>query len=65
MRNEFTGFKVYLQLLSPQEQIFEINCMIDDLMKDNTSYFNINSKYGRIKELKKLKHKILLDNQSR
>ena len=30
------------------------------MIKDDTPYFNIRNKYARIKELKKLKHDILL-----
>ena len=60
MRNEFTEFKAFLQFLSPEGQLFEIPCVIDDLINDNTQYFYIKSKYNRIQQLKKLKHDILL-----
>ena len=59
MRNRFTEFKVFLQLLDPQDQLFEIECLIDDSINDNTSYLNIRNKYARIKELQKLKHDLL------
>ena len=41
MRIEFTEFKAYLQFLSPEEQLFEINLLIDDFHKDNYSYFDV------------------------
>ena len=59
MRNEFTRFRTYLQFLSPQEQILEINNLIDDFHKDNYSYFDVKNKYNRIQQLKKLRHDIL------
>ena len=59
MRNEFTQFRTYLQFLSPQEQILEINNLIDDFHKDNYSYFDVKNKYNRIQQLKKLWHDIL------
>ena len=60
MRNEFTQSKTYLQFVSVQEQILEINNLIEDFHKDNYSYFDVKSKYHRIHQLKKLKHEILL-----
>ena len=61
MRNELTEFKVYLQLLPPAHRLFEINLMIHDLINDNYLGTNINRKYSRIKELKKLKEDILIE----
>ena len=46
MGNEFTEFKVFLQLLDPEDQLYEIECAIDDLIKDNIQYFYIKSKYN-------------------
>ena len=59
MGNGFTEFKVCLQLLDPEDQLYEIECTLDDLIKDNTQYFYIKSKYNRIQQLKKLRHDIL------
>ena len=59
MAKEFTEFKVFLQLLDPEDQLYEIECAIDDLIKDNTQYFYIKSKYNRIQQPKKLRHDIL------
>ena len=60
MHNEFTECRTYLHLLSPQEQILEINNLIDDFHKDNYSYFDVKNKYNRIQKLKNLRHNILL-----
>ena len=59
MAKEFTEFKVFLQLLDPEDQLYEIECAIDDLIKDNTQYFCIKSKYNRMQQSKKLRHDIL------
>ena len=59
MANEFTEFKVFLQLLDPEDQLYEIECAIDDLIKDNTQHFYIKRKYNRIQQPKKLRHDIL------
>ena len=59
MGNEFTEFKVFLQLLDTEDQLYEIECAIDDLIKDNTQYFYIKNKYNRIQQPKKLRHDIL------
>ena len=60
MHNEFTECRTYLHLLSPQEQILEINNLIDDFHKDNYSYFDVKKIYNRIQQLKRLRHNILL-----
>ena len=59
MGNEFTEFKVFLQLLDPGDQLYEIECAIDDLIKYNTQYCYITSKYNRIQQPKKLRPDIL------
>ena len=59
MGNEFTEFKVFLQLLDPEDKLYEIECTLDDLIKDNIQYFYIKSKYNRIQQPKKLRHDIL------
>ena len=60
MHNKFTSFKMYLQFLSPFELIFEIDLFIDELIHNNHPSNNANKKYSRLKQLKKLKHDILL-----
>ena len=39
MRNESTEFKVLLKLLPLEDQVVEIECVIDDMIKDNSPYF--------------------------
>lgn len=41
-------------MISPAEQIYEIDCMIDDFIKNNSSYNN--KKYGRIKQREQLRY---------
>ena len=55
MPNTFTEFKKYLQFLTPQEQISEINHMIQDTLMHNNPDNNINKKYSVIKELNIIK----------
>ena len=53
MHNEFTECRTYLHLLSPQEQILEINNLIDDFHKDNYSYFDVKKsiiEYSNLKD---------------
>ena len=59
MPNTFTEFKKYLQFLTPQEEIFEINHMIHDTLMHNNPDDNINKKYSVIKELNIIKKQIL------
>ena len=63
MRNELTEVKIYLQLLPTAQRLFEINLMIPDLINDNYPGTNINRKYSTIKQLKKLKEDILIEEQ--
>ena len=56
--NMLTDFKKYLQFLSVTEQIYTINDMIDFI---NTANIDINKKFNMIKELKEMRHKLLLD----
>ena len=51
-------FKKYLQSLSLSEQIYAINHMIDFI---STANIDINKKFNMIKELKEIRHKLLLD----
>ena len=56
--NMLTDFKKYLQSLSLPEQIYAINDMIDFI---NTTNIDINKKFNMIKELKEIRHKLLLN----
>ena len=55
-----TKFKKYLQFLSLEDQLLEIDLFIDDLNNGKYAYTNIKRKYNRIQQLKKLRHNILL-----
>ena len=48
MPNTFTELKKYLQFLTPQEQISEINYLIHDILMYNNPDVNINKKYSPI-----------------
>ena len=56
--NMLTDFKKYLQFLSVTEQIYTINDMIDFI---STANIDINKKFNMKKELKEMRHKLLLD----
>ena len=49
MPNTFTELKKYLQFLTPQEEISEINHMIQNILLHNNPDDNINKKYSAIK----------------
>ena len=51
-------FKKYLQSSSLPEEIYAVNDMIDFI---NTTNIDINKKFNMIKELKEIRHKILLN----
>ena len=61
MHNVYTEFKKYLQFLSLEDQLLEINFFIEELNNANYPGTNINRKYHRIQQLKKLRHDILLN----
>ena len=61
MRRGLPNFKAYLQFLSPQQQVSEINWLIDNLLKEKRSFIDINEKCNIIKELKNIRHRILLN----
>ena len=56
--NMLTDFKKYLQFLSVTEQIYTINDMIDFI---STANIDIHKKFNMKKELKEMRHKLLLD----
>ena len=59
MHNVYAEFKKYLQFLSLEGQIEEINLFIDELINKNHPSINDKRKYNRIQQLKKLRHDIL------
>ena len=63
MHNIITDFKKYLQFLSPENQICEIDSMIHDFNKSSRKDENVNKKSRIINELKTLKKEIILNNE--
>ena len=55
-----TRFKNYLQSLSLAEQVYAINDMIDFICTTNDTTTDINTKVRMIKELKKIRHMLLM-----
>lgn len=59
MLNTFIEFKKFLQFVTPQEQISEINHAIHNILMHNNPDDNINKKYYVIKELNMIKKQLL------
>ena len=55
-----TRFKSYLQSLSLAEQVYAINDMIDFICTTNDTTTDINTKVRMIKELKEIRHMLLM-----
>ena len=55
MSNIMVDFKRFLQLLSPDNQLYEINSMINEFNKSNCEGENINKKFRILNELRMLK----------
>ena len=60
MHNIMTDFK---KILSPENQICEIDSMIHNFNKSTRKDENINKKFRIINELKTLKKEIILNNE--
>ena len=63
MTNKFADFKNYLKLLSPEEQLHEINYMISDFNKSNRNDENIVKKFHILKELEIFFKKIMINHK--
>ena len=67
MRNQFTNFKILLNTLPYDEQINIINQTINRINNNNFNCKKINyaskidNRYNRLKELKQIENKILLN----
>ena len=61
MSNIMVDFKRYLQYLSPENQICEIDSTLQDFYKSNRKGENVNKKFRIINELKALKKKAILN----
>ena len=63
MPNITVDFKRFLKLLSPEEQLCEINYMISEFNKSNRLGDNINKKVFILKELRTLKEQIIFNKK--
>ena len=60
MRNQFTEYKTLLQTYSFQEQIDDINDMIKKLVNKKHIANIKDSRYNRIKELKRMRDNLII-----
>ena len=58
-----TDVKKYLEYLSPEYQICEIDSMLQDFYKSNWKGENLNKKFRIINELKELTKKAVLNHR--
>ena len=63
MPNIMTDVKKYLEYLSPEYQICEIDSMLQDFYKSNWKGENLNKKFRIINELKELTKKAILNHR--
>ena len=64
MKNLFTDYKILLSTLSYEEKINEINQIINELANCKKHHRNIiDTRHGRIKELKHIKNNIIKLNK--
>ena len=63
MPNIMTDFKRFLQLLSPEEQLYEINYMISDISRSNYKGENINTKFCILNKLRALQIEIMYNHK--
>ena len=61
MPNIIAVFKNYLKLLSPEEQLIEIEHMIDQINKCRSE--NISRKFSILKKIRTLKKKIIINHE--
>ena len=63
MPNIMVDFKRFLRLLSPENQLHEINSMINQFNKSNCKGENINKKFCILNELRILKKQIIFNHK--
>ena len=63
MSNIMVDFERFLQLLSPENQLYEINCMINEFNKSNCKGGNINKNFCILNELRMLKKQIIFKHK--
>ena len=59
MHNVHVDFKRFLKLLTPEEQLIEINRVINELNKSNHLGYKISKRFRILKELITLKKEII------
>ena len=63
MANIMVNFKIFLQLLSPENQLYEINSIINQFNKSNRKGENINKTFCILNELRTLKKQIMINHK--
>ena len=63
MPNIMVDFKRFLQLLSPENQLYEINSMINQFNKSDRKSKNINKKFRTLNELRMFKKQIIFNHK--
>ena len=63
MPNIMVGFKRFLQLLSPENQLYEINSMINQFNKSDRKSENINKKFRTLNELRMFTKQIIFNHK--
>ena len=59
MPNIINNFERYLEILTPEEQLHEIYCMIKTINKSYSPCVNVNKKFSMINQLNILKKELL------
>ena len=65
MPNLMIDFRRFLQLLSPEQQLYEINFMIHEFDKSNRTDENIRKEIRILNELTTLKKEIIINHKER
>ena len=65
MPNLMIDFERFLQLLSPEQQLYEINFMINEFDKSNRKDENIRKEIRILNELTTLKKEIIINQKER
>ena len=61
--NIMVDFQRFIQLLSPENQLYEISSMINQLSKSNCKGEDINKKFRILNELRMLKKQIIFKHK--
>ena len=63
MANIMVDFRIVLQLLSPKNQLYEINSIINQFNKSNRKGENINKRFCILNELRTLKKYMIIKHK--